>query len=82
MLITAGCPRKPWAVKTLEALNANAGLTGFGLLITAIVQTFRKQLDLYHAILVLHMIYSLGLILYLSGELPRLQRYPLLIRVL
>jgi hypothetical protein len=66
----------------LDALHTNAGLTGFGLLITAIVQTFRKKLDLFHAILVLHIIYSLGLILYLSGELSRLQRYPLLIRVL
>jgi len=53
----------------LDSLITNAGVTGFGLLITAIVQTVRKQLDLYHAIFVLHMIYYLGVIVYLSGYL-------------
>jgi len=82
MLVTAVCPRMRWAAKLLDDLNTNAGMTGFGLHVTAIVQTVRKELDLYHAIFVLHIIYSLGIILYLSGALPRLQRSPLLIRVL
>ena len=71
-----------WAAKLLDSLNANAGLTSFSLLVTAIIQTFQKKLDLYHAIFVLHIIYSLGVIVYLSGALARLQRSPLLIRVL
>jgi hypothetical protein len=45
-------------------------MTSLGLLITAVVQTVRKQLDLYHAIFVLHIIYSLGIVFYLSGALP------------
>ena len=69
MLIMAGCPRMRWAAKLLDSLSANAGMTGLGLFVTAIVQTFRKKLDLYHAIFVVHIIYSLGIIVYVSGAL-------------
>jgi len=53
--------------ETIDALNVNAGLTGFGLFITASILTFQKRLDLYHAIIVLYIVYFLGLVVYFSG---------------
>jgi len=67
VLITAVIPRRRSTEKLLDALNANAGVTGFALLIAAIIQTFQGRLDLYHAIFVLNIVYFLGLIVYFSG---------------
>ncbi|KAH9011989.1 hypothetical protein EDB84DRAFT_988567 [Lactarius hengduanensis] len=67
IFITAVIPRRRSTEKLIDALNANAGITGFGLLIAAIIQTFQNRLDLYHAIFVLHIVYFLGLIVYFSG---------------
>jgi hypothetical protein len=75
ILITALIARRRSTEKLLDALNANAGVTGFGLLITAIIQTFQKRLDLYHAIFVLHVVYFLGLFAYFSGALVRYHRF-------
>jgi len=69
IFITAVVPRRRSTKKLIDALNANAGLTGFGLLIAAVIQTFQYRLDLYHAIFVLHIVYFLGIIVYFSGAL-------------
>ncbi|KAF9555926.1 hypothetical protein CPC08DRAFT_752789 [Agrocybe pediades] len=45
----------------IGVLTANAGISGAGLLITAIIQTAKGQLSLYHAIFIIHMLYFLGL---------------------
>jgi len=65
--ITAVIPRRRSTEKLIDALNVNAGLTGFGLFITASILTFQKRLDLYHAIIVLYIVYFLWLVVYFSG---------------
>lgn len=49
----------------LGSLRTNAGLNGLALLITAMEQTFKDSITLYHAIIILHMLGFLGF-----GELP------------
>jgi hypothetical protein len=71
IFITAVVPRRPSTEKLIDALNVNAAITGFGLLITAILRTFHNRLDLYHAIFVSYMTYYLAFIVYFSGVLPR-----------
>jgi len=58
-----------WKEKLLNDLWANAGLMGFGLFITAVIQTVRESLDLYHAIFVLNILYFLGAIVYFPAML-------------
>ncbi|KAH9175723.1 hypothetical protein EDB89DRAFT_1903552 [Lactarius sanguifluus] len=62
VFITAVIPWRRSTERLINALNANAGLrvTGFGLLIAVIIQTFQNRLDLYHAIFMLHIMYFLG----------------------
>ncbi|KAI0248953.1 hypothetical protein BJV78DRAFT_1156176 [Lactifluus subvellereus] len=67
IFITAAVPRRRSTQKLIDALNVNAGVTGFSLLITAIMQTLQNRLDLYHAIFVSYIVYYLALIVYFSG---------------
>ncbi len=60
MLLLAIIPRTPNTEELLNSLYANAGLAGFGLLLTAIIQTGLKQLSLFEALFILHILFFLG----------------------
>lgn len=60
MLLLAVIPQTPNTIEVLNTLYATAGLSGLGLLLTAIIQTFQKQLSLFHALFVLHILFFLG----------------------
>ncbi|KAI0250810.1 hypothetical protein BJV78DRAFT_537311 [Lactifluus subvellereus] len=61
MLLLALVPKMPETEEVLAALYSNAGLSGLGLLVTAIVQTATRQLSLFHAIFVFHILFFLGI---------------------
>jgi hypothetical protein len=42
---------------------------GFGLFMTAVIETIREGLDLYHALFVLNIVYFLGAMVYYTGAL-------------
>jgi hypothetical protein len=46
----------------LDGIYKNSVINGLSLVITAIVQTLQKQLDLYHAIFVMQIIFSLNFV--------------------
>jgi hypothetical protein len=46
----------------LDGIYTNSVINGLGLVITAVVQTIEKQLDLYHAIFVMQIIFSLNFV--------------------
>jgi hypothetical protein len=60
MFILAIIPRTPNTEELLNSLYTNAGLAGFGLLLTAIIQTGLKQLSLFEALFTLHILFFLG----------------------
>ena len=60
MLLLALIPQTPHTEELLNALYANAGISGFGLLLTAIIATAQHQLSLFHAIFILHILFFLG----------------------
>jgi hypothetical protein len=60
MLLLALIPQRPNTKELLNALYANAGIAGLGLLLTAIIQTAQKQLSLFHALFTLHILFFLG----------------------
>ncbi|KAI0269840.1 hypothetical protein BC834DRAFT_1039527 [Gloeopeniophorella convolvens] len=60
MVLLAIVPRTPYTEELLNALYANAGLSGLGLLLTAIVQTAQHQLSLFHALFIQHILFFLG----------------------
>ena len=60
MFLLALVPQTPHTEELLNALYANAGIAGLGLLLTAIIQTAQGQLSLFHAIFILHILYFLG----------------------
>jgi hypothetical protein len=60
MLLLAVIPRTPHTGELLDALYSNAGISGLGLLLTAIVQTAQNSLSLFHALFILHMLFFLG----------------------
>jgi hypothetical protein len=60
MVVLALIPRTPNTEELLNSLYANAGLAGFGLLLTAIIETLRKQLSLFEALFILHILFFLG----------------------
>ncbi|KAI0304417.1 hypothetical protein B0F90DRAFT_1815748 [Multifurca ochricompacta] len=60
MVFLAIIPRTPHTEELLNALYANAGLSGLGLLVTAVVQTVQKQLSLFEALFILHILFFLG----------------------
>ncbi|KIM26811.1 hypothetical protein M408DRAFT_177930 [Serendipita vermifera MAFF 305830] len=51
----------PMTRELVSSLTASAGLNGLAVLVTAIVQTAQDQLDLYHAIFILHLLAFLGI---------------------
>ncbi|KAH9017850.1 hypothetical protein EDB84DRAFT_1581680 [Lactarius hengduanensis] len=59
VLLTALIPQKGYTDELLDSLYLNAIFYGLALLITALVQTIQRQLDLYHAIIVMQVILSL-----------------------
>ena len=60
MILLAIIPRTPNTEELLNSLYTNAGISGFGLLLTAIIQTALNQLSLFHAIFILHILFFLG----------------------
>lgn len=46
----------------MDGIYTNSVINGLGLVITAVVQTIEKQLDLYHAIFVMQIIFSLNFV--------------------
>lgn len=61
MLLLAFVPRTPYTEELLNVLYANTGIAGLGLLVTAVQQTASKNLSLFHAIYVQHMLFFLGI---------------------
>jgi hypothetical protein len=45
----------------VPSLVVALGINGLALIITAVVQTASKRLDLYHAVLIIHMLFFLGM---------------------
>jgi hypothetical protein len=68
MLLMALIPEIP-SVTTplLDVIASGAGISGVALLITAIVETVKGQLSLYHAIFIIHMLYFTGVMVAPSG---------------
>lgn len=60
MVLLAIIPRTPHTEVLLNKLYANAGIAGFGLLLTAIIQTCLNQLSLFDALFILHILFFLG----------------------
>ena len=71
MLLMAIIPEVEITKPLLEVLVGNAGISVLALLVTAIVQTVKKQLSLYHAIFIIHMLYFTGIIVMPSGKQSR-----------
>jgi hypothetical protein len=46
----------------LDGLYKNSVINGLSLVITAVIQTIEQQLDLYHAIFVMQIIFSLNFV--------------------
>ncbi|KAI0004512.1 hypothetical protein BJV74DRAFT_881105 [Russula compacta] len=60
MLILAIIPRTPNTEEMLDSLYSNAGIAGFGLLLTAIIQSALNELSLFDALFILHILFFLG----------------------
>lgn len=60
MLLLATIPRTPGTEEFLNSLYRNAGIAGFGLLLTAIIQNATNQLSLFEALFILHILFFLG----------------------
>ncbi|KAF8270785.1 hypothetical protein EI94DRAFT_1721914 [Lactarius quietus] len=61
MVLLAVIPQTPHTEELLNVLYANTGIAGLGLLVTAIQQTASRQLSLFHAIFVQHILFFLGI---------------------
>ncbi|KAF8341135.1 hypothetical protein F5887DRAFT_385657 [Amanita rubescens] len=68
MLLLAIIPEAEFTEPLLEVLVGNAGISGLSLLVTALVETAKKQLSLYHAIFIIHMLYFTGIMVVPSGK--------------
>ena len=62
ILVTAFTPEGDHTTELLDGLYKNAILYGFSLVMSAVIQTIQKQLDLYHAIFVMQIIFSLDFV--------------------
>jgi hypothetical protein len=62
MLLSVLTPENEYTDEILDGLYANSVINGLGLVITAVVQTMQKQLDLYHAIFVMQIIFTLNFV--------------------
>ncbi|KAI0041077.1 hypothetical protein FA95DRAFT_1611298 [Auriscalpium vulgare] len=63
-LIILSCaitPAMPYTIRLLFTLFAHAWLLGIGLLFAVVIQTAQKQLSLYDALLVAHILWFLGI---------------------
>ena len=64
ILLTAITPefRNGQTNELLDGLYKNSVINGLSLVITAVIQTMQKQMDLYHAIFVMQIIFSLNFV--------------------
>jgi len=60
MLLLPIIPRTPNTEELLNSLYKNAGIAGFGLLFTAIIQTGLNKLSLFEALFIIHVLFFLG----------------------
>ncbi|KAH9958815.1 hypothetical protein BC827DRAFT_1269263 [Russula dissimulans] len=67
ILLSAMIPETPRTTELLDGLYQNSILYGLSLVITAVIQTLQEQLDLYHAIFVMQIIFSLNFV-YAYGQ--------------
>lgn len=74
MLLLAFVPHTPHTKELLNVLYANTGIAGLGLLVTAVQQTASKQLSLFHAIYVQHILFFLGIGVAPVGECALVSR--------
>jgi hypothetical protein len=70
ILITAFTPKNEYTTELLDGLYLNAILYGLSLVITAVIQSMQHQLDLYHAVCVMHNLLSLEFV-YVCGTVLR-----------
>ncbi|KAN0132212.1 hypothetical protein V8E53_009978 [Lactarius tabidus] len=56
ILLAAAIPQNKYTRELLDELYINAVFYGLAILITVLVETIKRQLDLYHAIFVIHML--------------------------
>ena len=68
MFLLAIIPHTPITERILNTLCLTAGASSAGLLLTAIVQTAQHQFSLFHALFILHILYSLGIGISPMGE--------------
>jgi hypothetical protein len=59
ILLTAFIPKNEYTTELLDGLYLNAILYGLGLVMTAVIQSMQHQLNLYHAVYVMHNLLSL-----------------------
>ena len=80
--LVALIPQSKHTIELVDSIYMNAIYYGLALVITVLVQTIQRQLDLYHAIFVMHMLVCFA-ILYGYGMscVPIRIFYKLLIRV-
>ena len=62
ILLISLIPETELTTELLDGLYENAIFLGFGLVITAVIQTIQGQLDLYHALFVMQIIFSLDFV--------------------
>jgi hypothetical protein len=55
-------PENEYTGELLDGIYKNSVINGLGLIITAVIQTIEKQLDLYHAMFVMQIIFSLNFV--------------------
>jgi len=67
ILLTALTPENGRTDELLDGIYKNSVINGLSLVITAVVQTMQKQLDLYHAIFVMQILFSLNFV-YAYGQ--------------
>ncbi|KAF8478158.1 hypothetical protein DFH94DRAFT_82769 [Russula ochroleuca] len=61
ILLLAVIPQRESTEELLNTLYTTAGTSGFGLLLTAIIQTAKHKLSLFHALFILHILFFLGI---------------------
>ena len=62
ILLSALAPEREYTNELMDGLYKNSIIYGLGLVMTAVIQTLQEQLDLYHAIFVMQIIFSLNFV--------------------
>ncbi len=62
ILFTALTPENGRTDEFLDEIYKNSVINGLSLVITAVIQTMEKKLDLYHAIFVMQIMFSLNIV--------------------